>query len=51
MSKHRIKQAVKLFRNDLAKRSTRRHNARQWLAMTQWLGDKWLAIPQAKEQA
>jgi hypothetical protein len=49
----RIKQAVRLFRNDLAPRSIRRHNARQWLTAIERLGDKWLLatkpLPQVKE--
>lgn len=35
-----IVQAVRLFRSDLAPRSVRRANARKWLAMNLWLGDR-----------
>jgi hypothetical protein len=42
MTHNHIKTAVRLFRNPLAPRSVRRHNARSWLAATHRLGDKWL---------
>lgn len=42
MTRARIRQAVRLFRNDLAPRNVRRHNARQWLAAIEKLGDRWL---------
>lgn len=38
----RIRHAVRLFRNDLAPRSVRRHNARSWLRAIEMLGPKWV---------
>jgi hypothetical protein len=35
-----IKQAVRLFRSEIAPRSVRRANARKWLASMLMLGDK-----------
>jgi hypothetical protein len=47
----RIKQAVRLFRFDLAPRSVRRHNARAWLKSVAMLGEKWkLATPMRLEK-
>lgn len=40
MSPALVKTAVRLFRSDLAPRSVRRHNARQWLRQMHQLGDK-----------
>ena len=50
MTRARIKAAVRLFRNELAPRHIRRHNARSWLAATHRLGEKWLLhAPMQKE--
>jgi hypothetical protein len=51
MSKHHIKRAVKLFRNELAPRHIRRANARNWLAAIDRLGSKWVCHPQHGEKA
>lgn len=37
-----IKQAVRLFRSDMAPRSVRRANARKWIRAVLMLGDKHL---------
>lgn len=42
MSRDMIKHAVRLWRSDMAPRSVRRHNARQWLRSVHALGDSWL---------
>jgi len=36
-----MRQAVRLFRSDLAPRSVRRHNARAWLRSVELLGPNW----------
>ncbi|MFT8251809.1 hypothetical protein [Salmonella enterica] len=42
MNTTRLKQARRLFNNDMAPPSTVRHNIRQWARSLRALGDKWL---------
>jgi hypothetical protein len=46
MNTVRLAQARRLFRNDLAPRSTVRHNVRAWVSSVRILGTRWhLAVP------
>lgn len=45
MNTVRLKQARRLFCNDLTPRHTQRHNMRQWVCSLRWLGPRWRALP------
>jgi hypothetical protein len=46
------RQAIRLWSNPMAPKSTNRHNQRQWLASVIRLGDKWLlANPVGKKSS
>lgn len=42
MQRTRLRQAIRLWKNPDAPKSTQRHNQRAWLRMVELLGDKWL---------
>lgn len=41
----RLKQARRLFINELAPRHTQRHNMRAWVRQVRDLGSRWRALP------
>ena len=51
MQRTRLRQAIRLWKNPDAPKSTQRHNQRAWLRMVELLGDKWLFnAPRTKDQ-
>lgn len=45
MNTVRLKQARRLFCNDITPRHTQRHNIRQWVRQVRALGPRWRALP------
>lgn len=45
MDTTRLRQARRLFCNDMAPRHTQRHNMRAWLRSVRELGPRWRALP------